>query len=271
MSRTTRNWILGTVAVVLAAVFVRLGIWQMERHYEAKARAERHRARVESPVLEVGAGPLPPTEGLLWRRVVLRGRFEHEETVVLRGRGFQGTPGIHVATPLVRATGPDVMVVRGWMPAPDGIDASLSRGVPSPVRAATTVRGLALPGADSTGDLRRANVEGATRLVVARLAPGPLADSLGRPLASFYIQALTDRAFEDPSAPRNVGWGGRPPSAGDDSLPVVLGVPEMDAGPHLGYALQWFAFALISLGGTGAYLLTRGRETRESSPEDREA
>lgn len=260
MTWTTRNVALAAVAGVLAVLFSALGVWQLQRHDEASARAEFQRRRLLSPPLRIDSGPLPPVDSLLWRRVELSGRLEHQATVVLRGRGLQGTPGVHVVAPLVRAAGPDVLVDRGWMPAADGIHADLSRGIPRQAPAVVTVRGVALPGADEAGDVRFTEVRGERRFVAARLAPSVLADSLGRELAAFYVREVTDRSFDDPSAPRRVGWGGRPPSAGDDSLPVALALPEPDAGPHMSYAIQWFAFALIAVGGTGAYLLTRGRE-----------
>lgn len=260
MNSVLRNVVLAALALVLSLAFVRLGFWQLDRHGEAGADAERRRARILSPPLEVDSGPLPPTGELLWRRVVLRGRLDHEATALLRGRAHQGTPGVHLATPLVRPAGPDVFVVRGWMPAADGIHAPLSRGVPVPTPETVSVRGIVLPGADSAGDLRWTEVDGRRRLVTARLAPDVLGDSLGREIAPFYVRRLTDRAFEDPSAPQRVGWSGRLPSSGEESLPVILGAPEIDAGPHLSYAIQWFSFAAIALVGTAAYLFTRGRE-----------
>jgi surfeit locus 1 family protein len=260
MKRTARNRLLIGVSVVLAALFSLLGLWQLDRHRGARAEAESRRSQILAPPVELGGDALPPPADLLWRRVVLQGRLDHDATVVLRGRGLQGTPGIHVVTPLVRDAGPDVLVVRGWMPAADGMRAPLSRAVPAGSPDEVTIRGLALPGADSAGDLRRTMVDDRCRLVVARLAPAVLADSLDRELAPFYVRRLTDRAFEDPSAPGHVGWGGRPPSETDDSLPVALGTPEIGSGPHLSYAIQWFAFAAIALVGTTAYLLTRGRE-----------
>lgn len=259
MKRTTRNAVLVIVSAALALLFVRLGLWQLERHREASARAEGRRARLHRPAVDLPAGALPPAESLLWRRVVLRGRLDHGATVVLRGRGFQGTPGVHVAAPLVRPAGPDVLVVRGWMPAADGIHAPLSRGIPAAAGDMVTVRGLALPGADTAGELRWTAVDGRPRLVAARLAPAALADSLRRELAPFYVRRLTDRAFEDPAAPASVGWAVRPPSEAAGSLPVALSVPEIDAGPHLSYAIQWFSFAAIAVVGTAAYLLTRSR------------
>jgi surfeit locus 1 family protein len=53
--------------------------------------------------------------------------------------------------------------------------------------------------------------------------------------------AVLDRV-PDPAAPRP---------------PVPRGEPELSDGPHLSYAVQWFAFAAIALGGYAAYLRSR--------------
>jgi surfeit locus 1 family protein len=48
---------------------------------------------------------------------------------------------------------------------------------------------------------------------------------------------------------------------GDSTKPadriVRLSVPPLDDGPHMGYALQWFAFAAIALVGAGYVLSGR--------------
>jgi surfeit locus 1 family protein len=41
-------------------------------------------------------------------------------------------------------------------------------------------------------------------------------------------------------------------------LPAIVPVPTLDEGPHLSYAIQWFAFATIAVVG-GAVLLLRDR------------
>jgi hypothetical protein len=48
-------------------------------------------------------------------------------------------------------------------------------------------------------------------------------------------------------------------SAGGPRYPTALGAPPLDAGPHLGYALQWFSFALIGFVGWFALVLRRVR------------
>ena len=53
-------------------------------------------------------------------------------------------------------------------------------------------------------------------------------------IAPFYIVAQPDS-----------GVAARP------DAPVRNPLPSLDEGPHRGYAIQWFAFALIALGGAG--------------------
>ncbi|HEX5950122.1 MAG TPA: hypothetical protein VFZ96_03895, partial [Actinomycetota bacterium] len=48
--------------------------------------------------------------------------------------------------------------------------------------------------------------------------------------------------------------------AQDGDMPVVVPRPELDEGPHLSYAVQWFIFATIAL--VGFVVLAR-REARD--------
>jgi surfeit locus 1 family protein len=53
-----------------------------------------------------------------------------------------------------------------------------------------------------------------------------------------------------------------PPST-DDALPIEVPPAELDEGPHLGYAVQWFAFAGIAL--FGFFFVLLGGPTRPRS------
>src|SRR5690606_32958961 len=70
------------------------------------------------------------------------------------------------------------------------------------------------------------------------------------PLASFFVQAL-------------------PTDAGAGTLPRPLPPPELDDGPHLGYAIQWFAFATIAVVGWASLVLRRSAQ--RSRPRTRPA
>ncbi|MDH3297501.1 MAG: SURF1 family protein, partial [Gemmatimonadota bacterium] len=119
------------VALTASAGFVRLGIWQLERHREVRAanatkaeRLAREPVRLDPSMLRGDS-----TEALIGRRVEVRGRWETDREVVIRSRARAGTPGIHVVTPLRLddvaddpADGPSsILVLRGWQSSVDAV------------------------------------------------------------------------------------------------------------------------------------------------------
>ena len=243
------------VAVVLAAVFVRLGLWQLERGEERELRNERIEARLALPRLELPGDRtlegrhLPPAESLGWRRVRLRGVYDFEREVVLRARSHLGRPGVEVLTPLRLADGRDaVLVSRGWLRSPDALHAPLLAGRPADGDDTVMVEGVVRPAPSSgAGDAApmRVAMDGEEPLVLARPSAEAVASTLPYPLAPFHVQA-TDPGPAGPALER-------------------LPEPAPEAGPHLGYAIQWFAFAAVALGGTAALLWTRRTRGRRRS------
>jgi cytochrome oxidase assembly protein ShyY1 len=75
--------------------------------------------------------------------------------------------------------------------------------------------------------------------VLGHLDPAALARLLSYPVALLYAQQT------DP--------------AGARIFPVRIPLPELTNGPHLSYAIQWFAFAVISVVG-GVIFWRRGLE-----------
>jgi len=62
------------------------------------------------------------------------------------------------------------------------------------------------------------------------------------PIAPYYLVALDSMA-------ESRRMNGIP-----SSTPVRLGLPVMDDGPHLNYAIQWFTFAVVALVGVGTLI-----------------
>ncbi|HXF94805.1 MAG TPA: SURF1 family protein [Gemmatimonadales bacterium] len=229
--------LLGVGALIVAGVCVRLGIWQLHRLAERRARNAEIRAARERPPLEV-TGPGMAAESVAHRRILVRGVYDYEHERVWRGRTYEGMPGVHVITPLeLPGGGSAVLVDRGWVPSPDAarIDLSAWRG---PDSAVVRGYGVALP--RGRGDVD----------------PRLLADSVPYVLLPFGVQALP------PDSPRGGPAGasrvGRRP-------PIPVPPPALDEGPHLFYAVQWFSFALVALVGTGA-LLRRSAGERARLP-----
>ena len=205
----TRTAVLGILALVLAAVFVRLGFWQLDRA-EQRARAnDEVRIRLSQPPLAL-AGALDDgadSAALAWRRVTAVGTWLPELEVVMRNRTSRGTPGVELLTPLQLDTGGTVWVNRGWLPSPDA----------------------------STVDATRWRASGHTRMTGWLRPPEP---------------------GERAAAKARIVFQPKPSRGG---LPRLRDMPELSGGPHVSYAIQWFAFAAIAVFGFGAYAWARAR------------
>jgi surfeit locus 1 family protein len=227
-------------ALLMAALFVRLGAWQVSRLHERQAFNAVVRGRLDSAVTDFTRLPHAP-ERARFRRVRVTGTWDAAHELVLTGRSREGSPGVHLLTPL-RIAGSDtaLLVNRGWVYAPE---AARVPDVPRwRVRGDTaTVEGfiLTLP-----SPLPRASDAG-TPPTVRWIEPAAVARWAGYPVHAFQLAQAGD------TMPR-------------DSTPARLEPPPMDEGPHRGYAFQWFAFAVIALVGVPVFVLTRGREAERA-------
>ncbi len=217
------------IPLAFAALFVRLGVWQVSRHRERAEYNARVRGRLA--VDPVAFAVVPRDTGLVrGQRVSVSGRFRYDLEQVWAGRAFEGKPGVYLVTPLERA-GSDtlVAVIRGFVTSPDAAEVERPRWREADT---VTLSGYALPLAadgamppdDTLRPLRQLNVRA-------------LAVRTGRPVAPALVVMTSDSAFRA------------------DSVPRRLGPPSLVAGNHRSYAIQWFSFALIAV--VGAVLLHR--------------
>jgi cytochrome oxidase assembly protein ShyY1 len=136
------RWLVGTILVlVIAALCVRLGFWQLERLDQRKAR----NALVEARATEDG-GPLPADpEDALYRRVTVTGVYEPAREEIDGGRALGGRPGEHVITPLLLDDGRELLVNRGWLPN-SGAPSDEAPAEAAPPEETVEVTGVVLPG-----------------------------------------------------------------------------------------------------------------------------
>jgi surfeit locus 1 family protein len=215
----SRLLLLGCFAAV-ALVCARLGLWQVHRLRERRAvNAEALAARSKPPVMikeDEGAGA-----GLINRRVVASGRYDDDRTIILRGRVYQGVPGVEIISPLVLDSGGSaVLVNRGFVPTPDAFTVE-----PDSLREVGTVRveGIALPIRSGGG----APLQRGKETAWAQLDLEALRARLPYPIRTVYIRQLPDSTL--PRFPRRLE-------------PLSL-----DDGPHLSYAIQWLSFSVMAL------------------------
>ena len=227
------RYLLLIISFILAGLFVKLGLWQLSRLHDRRAgnrRAAEARAGEVVDLNRTGNA----RDARADHRVVVRGEYDRMHEVVLRGHVYRELPGVQVVTPL-RIAGNDsaVMVNRGFFPSPDATFADTdSLNEPGEV----TVHGIAFAiplSADSGGALVSNGKETWRRLDLAALRK-----RIPYPLLDVYILQSPDSGL--PLYPRRL-----------EPLPL-------DDGPHLSYAIQWFAFATIAVGGGLIFLFRKG-------------
>jgi len=251
----------GLVSIVASAGFVRLGIWQMNRHREVKGQSAIQEARIAmDPVaLELVLNQVNNIDSLLWRRVEIRGSWDADREVIVRSRARSGVPGIHVVTPLLLdgqvGDGGEgnlsVLVLRGWLPSPNVTTVSLGNAhptttVPSSVPQVALVRASRSGHGGpmvmlSAGETRIASYAAVDVELIAGETNGTL---------PFFLQLLPEE-------------GGTPGGSGEP-IPVPLPVPTN--GPHLVYMIQWFSFALITIIGSVVFIRRGSRRRNRPVP-----
>ncbi|KAG6332590.1 hypothetical protein ID866_6496 [Astraeus odoratus] len=94
-----------------------LGTWQLQRlQWKVNLIDELEEKLQREPILlprRINVSVIPE---FVYRRVLLRGRWDHEHAMLLGPRVRGGVHGYHVITPLVRSEGSTVLVDRGFVP-----------------------------------------------------------------------------------------------------------------------------------------------------------
>lgn len=239
------KWVVATLVVAaVAAVFIRLGFWQLDRLEQRQLENRVGEQRLGSELVELGdllgRTELENLEAIEYRRVLVTGEFDTDTEVLIRSQVELGRAGFHVITPLVADDGPSVLVNRGWVPL--DMDTPPVDAAPDP--GLQTVEGWvhltetrpALGREEPPGDLD----------VLSRVDIDRIAEQVPYGLAPVYVVATGERT---------------------DELPLPVDAPDFaDQGPHLAYAIQWFGFAAVGL--VGFYFLLRRHALSRESPRD---
>lgn len=222
--------LLPLIAVVVAAVCVRLGVWQLDRLHQRRAHNAAVRGIVAEPRLQLGEATESPDD---YRRVEASGRWDYAHQIVLRQQTLQGMPGVVLITPLIlEGEHRAVMVSRGFVASPDGMTLP-PHDAEEGDRGHVVGTALHLP---SQGDSGRPLMRNGAR-TWARLDSAAVAALVPMPVAPFYV-------VQQEASPHS-------------TFLRRIALPALDDGPHLSYAIQWFGFALIALGGAWLWLKSR--------------
>jgi surfeit locus 1 family protein len=217
------------IALAMAALFARLGVWQVHRLHERRAHNAQLVSRID--LAPTSVAELPADTALAsYRLVRVSGRYDYDHQIILTGRSRDGAPGVYIVTPLIPDSGGTaVLVNRGWVYSPDAATISIPTWY-EPEHA--TVEGYVrpIPAREVSDPRSQSNPMAWRDLDSARIA-----NALPYPVARMYVVDLTP-------GERSLG------------APTRLSLPSLDEGSHLSYAIQWFSFAAIALYGV-AYLV----------------
>jgi len=208
--------------VILAPLFCGLGLWQLDRAEQKRNLATNLELRRKQPALSLNQ-TLSETDGAEFRKVVAHGRFLSDKTILIENRKHLGKTGYHVITPMkLNDTGEVVLVNRGWVSV-----AQLEQAKPLPTPAGEIL------------------IHGAINL------PQPPAIELS--LSDAKTQGVPHWPYL--TLDHFSRWSGLQilPFAILQSPEDAQGfirqwpTPQISDAMHIGYAVQWFAFALITL------------------------
>lgn len=206
--------------VVVCVSFYQLGMWQLgvSSNKAARELAAEQAARPVQPLAEVTAPQSAfPAYGA-GLPVSTTGDYVPDEQFLVPGRLLEGEPGYWVVTPLrVEASGGLLPVVRGFVTTPEAADEVTGR-------------------VDVTGTL----------------APGEYADSRDLPEGQRAAIDTADLAnvWQEPIYNGFIFLTGEDPTTTSEAVrpvpPPVFGESGIDPR-NVGYALQWFVFALFAV------------------------
>ncbi len=233
-------------ATVMITAFVLLGRWQLNRlewRRHNNAIIARHEVAPIRPYSEVFDHPIADADA--WQRVSVRGVYDAQHQYQVRYRNFDDRRGIEVVTPLRLDGGRSILIDRGFIEVPTGkpIPDALPPAPNGEIRIVGYVRRN-----ENGREKATVPVNGQLRLINSTAIGGTLPE---HDLLNGYISLLSSE----------------PPQAGEL---IPLTPPRPTEGPHLSYALQWFAFTGIAV--IGLVVLIRadvregqGRKIRRGS------
>lgn len=213
------GWLL--LVAIFSAACVWLSQWQFSRRADVVARntvIERNYDRPPVPLDTVlKSDRLPKNQE--WRQVVITGHFYPQQSVLVRNRPFNGSPGFLQVIPFITDTGEAIAVETGWLPTGEKQDSPDLIPAPGAQTQTITIR---------------------LRAVEPSLRAAP-----PKQISAINIQELKAKIggslqfFES-------FYGRLASSYSNGNFPKLLPKPELTEGNHLSYAMQWILFALMS-------------------------
>jgi len=233
------------VGLLAAALFIRLGIWQLDRLEKRREFNSRVLGQMKASILDLNSSEsLSNLYDLEYRQVTVDGEYDFLYEIAVRNQANGNQMGVHLVTPLkILGSESVILVDRGWIPYDDFIQSDWQK--------------YAEPGAIHVQGILRRSKDKADFGGRTEPTPAP-GESFKK--SWFFInvegirQQLPYELVSDVYIQQVLVGESSP------STPVRSDVDvEISEGPHFSYAIQWFTFALIAIIGVPVLFLWQSR------------
>lgn len=234
----------------LVVLMVNLGFWQLRRLHERREANAQVTEHVAEGAVPIGTLLTPKSTGedvsdAQWRLVTATGTYDPTEQVLIRNRSLDSNDGYHVVTPLRMADGSAVLVNRGWIPLEQ--QAGKAPAVPAAPTGVVTVTGRVRTTQQkgryfSPADPPTGRLSELYRVDVPRI---------GQQVPYHLLPAYLELTATQPPTTSN--------------QPVLIALPELDDGPHLSYAVQWFFFSACAIVGWVLAIRRSARQRQQAT------
>lgn len=232
------RWLPALLILLVVAVTVRLGFWQLDRAHQKEALADSIARYEQAPARVLDAQPIA-LHDIEFHRVRAVGRFLPAHAVYLDNRPYHDQPGFYVVMPLELPGGGYVLVNRGWLPR-NIADRTAIEAFPTPA-GEVTIEGIARADASRAFELGEGG-SAANQRIRQNLDVAEYARETGLPLQPFVIQQTNDSG---------------------DRLVRDWPAPTLGVERNYGYMAQWWAMAAAAVG-FGLYAARRAARSRSS-------
>lgn len=227
-------WILSHLLVLLLIVgLASLGFWQLRRLDEREARNHLIEARAAEPAADIAELIDRDPADVRFSQVSFEGTPSADARVLIDNRSFDGRPGAWLMTPVEAADGRTVIANLGYLPYTQGLDVDLPEVLGNRVDLAGTAQTDAGRSCTSA-QVKDIQVDNRYNCIDIDL----IAADLG---LTDVVPFVVDLDAQTVSAATS--------QTSEEARLIPVPPPELDEGPHLSYAVQWFIFTAIAVFG----------------------
>ena len=210
---------------VLATLFTVLGFWQIQRAEEKNLLQEKLLERMHTEPFEYTTALGENWQRWQYRQVILRGRFVAEKQILIDNRVHKGKAGYHVITPFIdEDTGRRILLNRGWITT--GVNRNVLPDIVTPQEEVLVTGRISAVRSRPPMLARDARPDEYNKTVWSYLDVDYFKQKMSLPVEPYIVLVDSDL---------------------NDQLARDWPVKNVKIWMHIGYAIQWFVFAIFVL------------------------